>query len=497
MYLLGVCLAERDTAAQSAALEQLIRTRKLHFDSPEGLAATLLEADLLRAAGRPAEAVAAYRLALSAAGTAVEYHNPWVPLAEFRGRVVAAFEDLCDGGQFDHAVELLDGFRPIFPHLRTLELTAQTAGRWGDALIRSGAHLPESQARPLQQRARQHFRRAGYAFLQLAEAHRASRRYPDDLWNSAQSLLKGHDFQTARRLLKQYLDEPARPWRAQALVALGQANLALGHVDESAAALQECIEFHPRDPATYTARLWCSKAYVEQGAYDKAEALLRNNLDSDSLTPTSSEWRDSLFALGQLLLTQQRHQEAVKHLQEAVARYPATPRATHGIHLIAQAYREAAKEPQQRLREAAVQTVRAASRREVGQLLEQALQYYQQVQTMLLGREEQSELTALDSAMLRNCLLARGSILFDLARYDEAIEVYSNAATRYQNEPVVLETFVQIAYCYRRQSKLVEARGAVEQAKVVLQQLPPDEDFKVTTNYSRDEWVTLLNRLSS
>ena len=56
---------------------------------------------------------------------------------------------------------------------------------------------------------------------------------------------------------------------------------------------------------------------------------------------------------------------------------------------------------------------------------------------------------------------------------------------------------MQIANCYRRENKLVEARGAIEQAKAILKRLPSDQDFTVSTNYTRKQWVSLLDRLST
>ena len=52
--------------------------------------------------------------------------------------------------------------------------------------------------------------------------------------------------------------------------------------------------------------------------------------------------------------------------------------------------------------------------------------------------------------MLRNCYMLEGTVLFDLGRYKEAIEAFSNVASLYPDDPFVLETFVQIANCWRR-----------------------------------------------
>jgi tetratricopeptide (TPR) repeat protein len=497
-YLIGVCLAEMGEDHRSAALDQLTRTRKLYLESPEGLAAGLLEADLLRTAGRGKQAVEIYRSVMSAAGNPRDYSNPWLSLDALRSRLMAAYEAFSKNDQFDLAVKLLGGFQPLFSKLQTLELTAATARLWGLAIELDALALPEGAAPQLHRQARRQFRSAGYAYLRLAAARSATRSYQGDLWNSAQNLLRGHDFRTARTTLEKYLDEQTARWRGPALVGLGKANLALGRVDESIAALRECIDFHPRDAAVFTARLWGSKAYFEKGEYQQAEALLRANLTSDSLTPASVEWRDSLFALGELLLVQQEYDKAITRLEEAVDRYSEseTRQAMRATYLIGKAYREATHAPQTRLRQAAVPSVQVASRRRIRQLLDKALHYYSTVQQHLLDQEERFELTTLDRAMLRNCYLAKGAILSDLARYDQAIDVYSDATRRYQDDPIALAAFVQMAHCYRRQRKRLAARAAVEQAKVLLQQFPTDQDFTTTTNYTRVEWVALLDQLS-
>ena len=496
MYLIGVCLMEMGEDRRGAALEQLARTRKLYLESPEGLAAGLLEADLLRTAGRGEQAVEIYRIVTSVAGDPRDYSNPWLSLDALRARLMAAYEAFLEDEQFDLAVELLAGFQPLFSKLRILELTAETARLGGLAIEREATAMPEDAAAERFRQARRQFRGAGYAYLRLAAARIATRHYPEDLWNGAQNLLRGHDFRTAQTTLEKYLNEQTARWRGPALVGLGRANLALGRTDESIASLRECIDFHPRDASVFTARLWGSRAYREKGEYPKAEALLRDNLTSDSLTPASVEWRDSLFALGELLLVQQNYERAIAKLEEAVERYPETRAAIRATYLIGKAYREAAHAPQMRLRQAAVPSVQVASRRRVRELLNKALDHYTQVQQHLLEQEERFELTQLDRSMLRNCYLAKGTILSDLTRYDEAITVYSDATRRYQDDPVALTAFLQMAHCYRRQRKRLAARAAVEQAKVLLQQFPEDQDFATTTNYTRVEWLALLDQLS-
>ena len=45
-------------------------------------------------------------------------------------------------------------------------------------------------------------------------------------------------------------------------------------------------------------------------------------------------------------------------------------------------------------------------------------------------------------------------------------------------------------------SRPENARGAVEQARLTLEQLPTDSDFLATTAFTRDEWRLLLTDMS-
>jgi tetratricopeptide (TPR) repeat protein len=95
-------------------------------------------------------------------------------------------------------------------------------------------------------------------------------------------------------------------------------------------------------------------------------------------------------------------------------------------------------------------------------------------------------------SMLRNCYMLEGTVLFDLGRYKEAIEAYSNVASLYPNEPFVLDTFVQIANCWRRLQRSDKARGSIEQAQIALDRLPASADFAGATALNREEWRMLL-----
>ena len=93
--------------------------------------------------------------------------------------------------------------------------------------------------------------------------------------------------------------------------------------------------------------------------------------------------------------------------------------------------------------------------------------------------------------------LARYENVKRVARYEEAIKAYNDASTRYQNEPIVLEAYLQIANCNRRLGRPFEARGMLQQDKVVLKRLKEEQPFEATTNLSREKWQRLLDQLST
>ena len=166
-------------------------------------------------------------------------------------------------------------------------------------------------------------------------------------------------------------------------------------------------------------------------------------------------------------------------------------------YLVAEAYRQVAKVPQEKLLTDTIETARLAHIKQIQHALESAIAHYEQVQVALNRRMEKAELGAIESATLRNSYFAVGAAQFAMGRYEEAIRAYSIATNRYQHAPEVLEAFVQIATCYRRLDKPIEARGAVQQAKVVLGRIKSDANFAEGTNYTRAEWANLLEWLGT
>jgi len=491
MYLIGVCYLE--LGDDRAALEQFGRTRDKYIRTPEALASDFQIAEASRRLGRDREALAAYRRALRGVTDVKQYSNPWLALDRLRAGVLEAYEHYRDKEDFETCLQLTRLLYPVFSQSRMVELTGETHQLWGRSLLDRARHLPLSEAEPLERQGRAQLRRAGRAYEELAKLRVITSHYPDDLWDSAECYREGHAYQKAVEVLQEYLKNQWRRRHPRALVNLGEALLTVGRIDEALAALEECIEFHPRDAASFRARLAASQAHQEKGEIEQAEALLEENLNGGFLAPESNEWRDSLFSLGQMLHTAGRYEEATARLEEAVARYPDAQQTVEARYMLADCYRRRARLVEKTLEDDLIESVRLARSREISELLQAGLGQYQRVRETLCGREQATELTRAEKSMLRNCYFSIGSILFDLGQYDEAVKAYWSATNRYQSSPEGLESYVQIARACRRLNRRDEARKALEQAKVMLDRMQTPGEFELTTIYTPEQWADVLD----
>jgi tetratricopeptide (TPR) repeat protein len=409
--------------------------------------------------------------------------------------LISAHASFVETKEFEAALTLLEQFPELFDQVQVVKMRAHTNEQWGLANVREASDQTRHNSKSLAKQGRYHLRAAGRDYERLAQTRFATPEFTKDLWSAAECYYLGQNYTQAARVLEEYLHYEAELRSAAALLRLGQSLLTIEKIDSAVQVLEQCIEMYPRDVSVYQARLECVRAYVQQNRIEEAEQLLLTNLTGDSLTPKSPEWQDSLFALGQLLHDTERYQQAISKLEEAVIRYPNAPQALMARYTIARSFHKAAEVPAEKVREAKTENERQKNRKLRDQNLEGALQNYLLVQRMITldGRGAN---TPLKRNLLRNCYKMQGSVLFQLRRYEDARAVYANVSTLYQNDPFVLESFVHIANCWRQLNEPLKARGTIEQAKLVMQRLPRDTDFRLSTNFDRQYWDLLLNEMS-
>jgi len=495
MYLIGLCFLETNDAV--AATTQFGRVERLFPRSAEALAASVEEADLLRAAGHRNDSLVLYRQVLKEVAEDGVYDNRWLGRDQLRTRVMKVFQESLVDRDYVTCLELVGLFVPLFAKERAAELKAEVRMAWARHLFNLADAAPTAKQELLRRDARGQMRQAGEAYRELAELAVSQRRYPDELWNCAQAYLEGHDYREVARALREYLKHESRRRQADALCALGESLLAQGELEPAQEAFSDCMTRHPRDAATFRARLFASRTAAEQGDQARAEALLLENLNAEFLTPASAEWRESLFDLGRMLHAQQRFDEALAKLEEAVIRYPESPRALETQYLAADCYRQRARRLQQSLKDVLVENTRILRTKQIHQSLIDAADRFRKLRDGLTQRHEAGNLSPLEQAIYRNASLAVGDCLFELRQYDDAIKAYMAAINRFQNTPAILGAYTQIAAAYRRLDRPQEARSAIEQAKGLLSRLNDDAAFTQTSIYTKQQWSDLLNRLAN
>jgi TolA-binding protein len=423
------------------------------------------------------------------------YSNHLISLSALQKRLISAHASFVEVSEFEEALTLLDQFPELFDQVQVIKMQAHTHEQWGLANIREASDQTQRGSSALAKKGRYHLRAAGRAYELLAQTRFATREFTNDLWLAAENYYLGQNYTNATRVLEDYLHYEAERRSAAALLRLGRSLLTIDKTDNAIQVLEQCIDMYPRDVSVYQARLECARAYLQKNRAEEAEKLLLINLTGGSLTPASPEWRDTLFALGQLLYDTGHHEQAIAKLEEGVIRYPDAPQALMARYTIARSFHSASEGPAQKVREAKTENERQKNRKLRDQNLEGALENYLLVQRMIT-LDGHGINTPLKRNLLRNCYMMQGSVLFQLRQYEDARKAYSNVSTLYQNEPFVLESFVHIANCWRRLNQPVKARGSIEQAKLLLQGFPRDTDFKLSTNFDRQYWSLLLKEMS-
>jgi len=376
-------------------------------------------------------------------------------------------------------------------------MEAEADRAWGRELLARAESLPASQADPLVREGRLHLRRAGRLWRRLAGMRVATRQYPQDLWDSATCALDGHDFRGAARVFEEYLKEESRGRQALAMACLGESLLSLGRIDEAIAALERCIALYPRDVAALRARLLASQAHVEKGNSRRAQQLLEENLNGETLTPASKEYRDSLLALGRLLHRAKGYEEAIRRLEEVVNRYGDSRQALEARYLLGDCHLRFARAESEKLKDDVVEQLRSERTRRIREGLRTAAQWYRQTQQAVLKHQESSELGPVERLMLRNSYFLMGSLSIELGQLDAAMEAYAAFTARYPNAPETLEAHVQMARVYRALGKPEEARSTLQQARLLLIRFKNQVRFEQTTNLTQAQWTAELERLSN
>ncbi len=524
-YLMGLCAESLNDS--EAAIDFYEQTTHRYAGTHEGLAAYLHLAELLRKNGRTEEALIAYRTALKSFGNPEDFRNRWINLERVRTYVLDAWNDWVDEDKiingvttFNAAIQLADYLPPLLPEVQAKELAANANRRWSEYYERLYEKSPVSQQAEMKPKLNDRWKQSGRAYYALARLLTTTNRYGEILSISAEHFQKGQDFETALKVLTRFINTNPDKKMPQALVRRGEILLELDQLDDAINHFQRVITNYPTDVASFEAKYLLGVAYLEKDELDQASSIWKEILESSNLTPKAKQWMDSLFALGklsfhrgkiaeaqaadaqsespaeQLPATEIRtayYEEATKRLSEYVNRYPDSAKISEARYLLARSLQNQADQPLQEMKTAKTDNARQELKRKQFVYLKMANQQLQTLNRELRKLETQDRLDTLGKRLLKSACFGIAHLLYLTEEYEEAIKAYHDAVNRYPQCTEVLIAYMKMSSCYENLGKKNEAKSMLEQAKIILKQMPDKVFDSKASNLGRDEWNRWLD----
>jgi tetratricopeptide (TPR) repeat protein len=522
LYLLGVSFeADRDYENALRRYGDLVRR---YPDRQEGLAGNVRRAELLRKAQRWEEALDAYVKSLERVPPK-GFTNRWLQLDDLRRFVLAAFDDFMRTRAYEFAIELARHMRPLFPPkdaFEALERVATANELWAAQLDAEIAKSPFVVREARMPELLERWKTSGKAYADLAESVHESPKYADVLWISSEHYRKGHDFQNALVQVTRYINTQPKQRLPIAYVRRGEVLMDLGRFDEALDHFERVLAEFPTDIAAFAAMYLVGVCEVERNKPDKAVAAWQRVLHEPHLDPSANEWQVSLFALGRIQFemamtmkpepaaegaaatgpTQElrprspaayeRLDDAINRLEEFVARYPNRSESPEARFLLAKALRERAVLPRVKLKKAETDNARKELQTEIQRQLNGAQNQLELLIESLQVKESAGLLDLLGQRMLRDAYFERAHNLYAMDKFERAIEAYTSAANRYAEDPNVVLAYIQMANCYDRLGKPLDARGVAIQAMLIHKNLSEKIFTQDKTLMNRDEWRSWL-----
>lgn len=524
-YLMGVCAESLND--EEAAIGFYEQTTHRYAGTHEGLAAYLHLAELLRKNGRTEEALIAYRTALRSVSSPEDFRNRWISLEGFRKYALDAWNDWVDEEKikngvtcFSAAIQLSEYLPPLLPEVQARELAANANRRWAEYLERSYEQTTVSERERLKHELQDHWIQSGKAYYELARRLKTTDRYGEILSISAEHFQKGQDYETALKVLTRFININPDKKMPQALVRRGEILLELDQLDEAISHFERVMTNYPTDVAAFQAKYLLGVAHLEQDQLEQAQGVWKDILENSNLTPQAKQWSDSLFALGKLNFhlgkiagkkpraaggTAQGEkstaqpgpyfyfEESTRRLREYVNRYPESEKVHEARFLLARALQNLADEPLQEMKTARTENARQELQRKQYRFLNMAIEQLQSLNRDLRRLESQDRLDPLGKRLLKSTCFGKAHLLYMTGEYEDAIKSYHDAVNRYPQCTEVLIAYMKMSGCYESLGKKNEAKSMLEQAKIILKQMPDKVFDSRDSNLGREEWNRWLD----
>jgi tetratricopeptide (TPR) repeat protein len=418
---------------------------------------------------------------------------------------------LASRGHHQLAMDLMDREQALLDHIPAefLERRAATfellLGAAEASLAELAADAPDRTA--AENRTRDLRRQAGeaYAAAAMLLKREGDVRYADALWKGIAFLEVEPDPARVIAALEAFaVENPQDPQMPVLLLRLGLARRAAGEGTSAIEAFRKLRTDYPQSDSALSAAVPLAQALMERGEpqFPEAREALRSVVD---LAAAPAEVRsEALWELGRLSYRMEDYDEALSALERLARVSPVgdNPRPQMTFLMADCLRRKAlarladARQPPDPLRPDAAEPQLAASAEaavedpEIQRVLEAAGDKFDQV---IEQYRNSPAATPLDENYERLAWFHRAGCLFDLGRYEQAIEQYTAAARRYGDDPASLAAYIQIANACTELGRPREAKLARERAMWLLKRLPPDVLSSGRFTLSRDYWEQWLD----
>lgn len=485
--------------------------------SPLEQAALFYLSDLYRRDNNASQSLDVLRQAAETIAEPARFDNPYFGPEDLRDLFIDHWTFYQNKARdFDSALSIADLYRRFknmtgVPPGQPDEFYADSnvaLGRLGLEESRRSSDSEQAIARELAAWA--HWREAGRAYRTVAQAREASDEYPGLLWESAVSLFEGHAYDEAIPMFETFLvahvggprDFPARLY-------LTRSYMAKQDYARARKVLEESLRDQPSAVDRFRGRILLAQCYMEiarelpeddkeaRALLTGAEEILLANLNGQNqeLEPSATEWRDSLFVLGQVYFETGRHDAAIPRFTEYIRRYPNEAGARDAENYVGESYLASAAMLERRIQRAASEREKARLLGDRAGRLEQALTWFHRLADRLLDAADAGRLPAREELLLGNALFKVGRINMMLARRQEALEIFEDLAYRYQDRPECLAAYVEMSSAYQALGRPADAHSSLRQALWILDRM--EQDAFVRSDRNRDEMRKEIETLLS
>ena len=343
-----------------------------------------------------------------------------------------------------------------------------------------------------------HFNKSAENYIKLANVVIEDDKLSGmSLWRSAKAYDKAGETEKSIEVwLRIVTERDADANWPQALYNLGQAYRAIGKQGEALTYFEILNKKHKNSPAAFSSFVPMAKCYLalEEPDVEKAELLLQQVRVNQAITPMAPVYKDALFVLGDLYYGNQQYPQAINVLAEAIDRYPEDKRIGSAKYLVGESYRQSGLKIGDQFTTATdnnavrLQEAMSLKRRH----LESAEKYFGDA-IIYYQNKGIKALSEMDSLYLKSAWLNRSDCLFDLQRYDKALDLYEATVLRYQLTPTALSAFVQIINCNVKLGNLGEAKSAKQRAVWQLRKMEDNMFVASNIGFTRKEWDEWFN----